>query len=134
MTTTQLDEIRVMYVVAVGGPTGAKEAFDRIESKLPSLKGRRFYGTLLCREYRACVAIREGDDPEKLGLAVDVIPGGLYARDKVADWNKQVDRIGAMFDAMAERHPRDSARPSIEFYRSEQELILLLPILVDPQA
>ena len=42
-----LDAIPVMFVVSPHGVQGAGEAFDRLEARLPSLKGRKFYGTLL---------------------------------------------------------------------------------------
>ena len=42
---TTLNDISIMYIVADGGPKGAREAFNRLESKFPSLRGRKFYGT-----------------------------------------------------------------------------------------
>ena len=65
-----------------------------------------------------------------MGLASDVIPGGLYLREKMKNWTSRTDEIGKMFMAMGERERQrvDSSRPSIEFYRSQDELILLLPI------
>ena len=129
---TTLSDISIMYIVADGGPKGAKEAFNRLESKFPSLRGRKFYGTFrqTTGEYRACVAREPGDDPQRLGLASDVIPGGLYLREKMKNWTSRTDEIGKMFMAMGERERQrvDSSRPSIEFYRSQDELILLLPI------
>ena len=59
-----LDDIEVMYILADGGPAGAQQAFDKLESKLTSLKGRRFYGTFQAGEYRACVALLSNDKPE----------------------------------------------------------------------
>ncbi len=129
---TTLNDIPMMCIVADGGPEGAREAFNRLESKLPSLRGRKFYGTFhpTTGEYRACVACVPGDDPARLGLAAGVIPGGLYFREKMKNWTSRTDEIGKMFKAIGERERLrvDSSRPSIEFYRSQDELILLLPI------
>jgi hypothetical protein len=127
-----LSEIPMMYIVAEGGPAGARDAFNKLEGKLPSLRGRKFYGTFqpATGEYRACVAVESGDDPQRMGLATGVIPGGLYIREKMKNWMSRTDEIGKTFIAMAERerHRVDKSRPSVEFYRSQDELILLLPI------
>jgi hypothetical protein len=129
---TTLNDIPMMYIAAEGGPAGARDAFNKLEGKLPSLKGRKFYGTFQPEtgEYRACVAIESGDDPNRMGLATGVIPGGLYFREKLKNWMSRIDEIGKTFLAIAERerHRVDKNRPSVEFYRSQDELILLLPI------
>src|SRR5688572_17326882 len=131
-----LSEIPMMYIVAEGGTAGARDAFNKLEGKLPSLKGRKFYGIFQPEtgEYRACVAIESGDDPNRMGLATGVIPGGLYFREKLKNWMNRIDEIGKTFMAMTEREkPRvDHSRPSIEFYRSQDELVLLLPIRPKP--
>jgi hypothetical protein len=127
-----LNDVPVMYVVAEGGPAGAREAFNRLEGKFASLRGRKFYGVFQPQtgEYRACVAVEPGDNPQQLGLATGVIPGGLYLREKMKNWMSRIADIGKAFAAMAERerHRADSSRPGIEFYRSQDELILFFPI------
>lgn len=122
----ELHDLRVLCVVAPGGLDGIGEAWAKLEARLPSLRGRRFYGTYLRGEYRACVVQR--DDPAALGLETWTIPGGAYARRKLAHWREHTAKIGGIFAAMAAEHPVDPDRPSIEFYRSQDELILLLPI------
>ena len=117
-----------MCVVASGGTAGGPAAFDALEAPLGSLRGRRFYGTYLAGEYRACVAIELGDDPAALGLATWCIPGGSYERRTLLDWHDHVDDIARNFDEMAEASEHDASRPSIEFYRSARELILLQPV------
>jgi hypothetical protein len=127
-----LDDVHVMYLKSDGGVTGAKETFDTLERKLTSLRGRKFYGTYDpgTGEYRACVAMQPGDDPSRLGLQTWAIPGGMYLREKMTDWTTRVQDIGKTFVAMAEQagNRHDESRPSVEFYRSESELILLLPV------
>ena len=124
-----LDDIPVMYIKAEGGTAGARQAFHKLESGLPSLRGRRFYGTYQAGEYRACVALLPNDHPESLGFDTWVIPGGNYFREKMTDWNQRIPEIGKRFDAMAERILTDYSRPSIEFYRSQSEVHLLLPMV-----
>lgn len=125
---TTLDDISVLFVRAEGGPAGARKAFDALEGKLPTLKGRKFYGAVQDGEYRACVALAPGDDPAAWGFETGVLPGGRYARAKLADWRSQVHEIARTFRALAEGRDVDPTRPAIEFYRSSRELVCLLPI------
>ena len=123
-----LDDIKVMFVASMNGPEGAGLAFDRLESRLPSLKGRKFYGTLLNGEYRACVATEAQDAPAAMGLETWIIPGGAYARRKLEGWSERLPEIGETFRAMATEFPSDPARPNIEFYRSQKELLLFMAV------
>jgi len=123
-----IDDIDVMCVVSHTGPAGGPAAFDALEAPLGSLRGRRFYGTYLAGEYRACVAIEPGDDPVALGLEKWSIPGGTYERRRLLDWADHVDDIARNFAEMAGELEYDQSRPSIEFYRSARELVLLQPV------
>jgi hypothetical protein len=128
MARVVIEDIDVMSVIADGGPAGGPVAFAALEAPLESLRGRRFYATYQSGEYRACVALAAGDDPEALGLATWRIPGGEYERRKLLDWQDHVDEIAAIFDAMLPAAELDSTRPSVEFYRSSRELVLLQPV------
>jgi hypothetical protein len=129
---TVLEEIQVMYVESPNGPEGSGEAFNKLEAGLTSLKGRKFYATFEYPDgpYRACVAIEREDDPASLGYQVGVIPGGRYARGKLEDWTERPWEIPEVFTKLSEEYRGrvDPSRPSIEFYKSQKELILLLPI------
>jgi hypothetical protein len=132
MSDVTLEDINVMCVIAEGGAAGARAAFDRLEAKLPSLRGRKFYGAYYPErgEYRACVTLEPGEDPATYGFDSWVIPGGRYVREKMKDWTTKIPEIGKAFVALADRERSrvDDTRPSLEFYRSEDELILLLPV------
>ena len=117
-----------MFVISPSGPPGAGEAFDALEARLPSLKGRKFYGTMLNGEYRACVARAAQDDPAAMGLQTWIIPGGAYARRKLEGWPERIREIGETFLAMSAEFPPDPSRPNIEFYRSQKELLLFLVV------
>ena len=123
-----LDPVKVMFLVSPSGPQGAGEAFDKLEARLPSLKGRKFYGTLLNGEYRACVALEAQDAPAAMGLETWTIPGGAYARRKLEGWPERLAEIGQTFAALAAEYPRDLARPNVEFYRSQKELLLFMAV------
>jgi hypothetical protein len=114
-----------MFVRADGGPAGSAKAFEMLESRLPTLRGRKFFATCRGDDYRACVKITENDDPTALGLEVGTIAGGLYARRRLEGGPAN---IAATFDAMAEESSQDMSRPCIEFYRRHDDVILFMPI------
>jgi hypothetical protein len=125
-----LPDVPVMYVESVTGLAGAVEAFDRLEARFPSLRSRKFYGTWEppAGPYRACVAVEPGDDAAALGLPTWIIPGGKYSRRKMMNWEDNPPEIGRTFQRMREECEPDTSRPSIEFYRSQKELVLFLPV------
>jgi len=129
----ELPNIQVMFVQAEDGPVGAQQAFQRLEKALGNLKGRRFYGTFHNGEYRANVALREIDNPQVYVFEAGQIPGGKYARKKIKGYEE--DKLGEVlpkeFDALRKQYDGkvDPDRPSIEFYRSQKELIIMLPLI-----
>ncbi len=132
-------EVEVLRVRADWNGAGPAGAMQQLESKLPSLKARRFYGAFRSlpdgEEYYACVERLPTDDPGRMGLEVGRLAGGRYARRKVLDWEAVIraGKLGELFDDLATRHRPDPSRPSLEYYRSSTELHILLPILApDP--
>jgi len=136
ITYVELQEIPVLRVRADMKGKGPSAAFNLLESKLPTIKGRKFYGTFQPtpegEEYCACVARIDSDDPEKLQLETGVIPGGWYARSKLTDWEKNLSKLLSLFEEMARTHDVDPKRPSLEFYRSQAEMHLFLPVRSHP--
>jgi hypothetical protein len=128
----ELQNLPVLRVKADMKGKGPSAAFNLLESKLPTLKRRKFYGTFQPKpdgeEYYACVARTDSDDPEKMQLETGVIPGGLYVHRKLMDWEKNLSKLPGHFEEMAQTHDTDPKRPSIEFYRSQAELQLFLPV------
>jgi len=111
---------------------GPAAAFNLLESKLPTIKGRKFYGTFQFtpdgEEYYACVVRIDSDDPGKMQLETGVIPSGLYVRRKLMDWEKNLSKLAILFEEMARTYDVDRKRPSLEFYRSQAEMHLFLPV------
>jgi hypothetical protein len=129
---TEVEVLRVLADMKGGGPA---EAMQKLEAKLPSIKGRRFYGLFRVlpegEEYFACVEKLSTDDPVAMGLDVGRIPGGLYVRRKVLDWSKVIaeGKLPSIFQDMVRQYDVDRTRPEIEFYRSMTELHILIPVL-----
>ncbi len=138
----ELQEFPVMRVRADMKGRGPSAAFALLESRLPSLKGRKFYGAFRMlpngeEEYYACVAAVDGDDPEVMRLESGLIPGGKYAKRKVTGWERVIreGRLPAVFrefvESLEPHVDHDEVRPSLEFYRSRDELLLFMPMKQD---
>lgn len=133
----EIQEIPVMSVKADGGPSGAAEAFQKLESALGgNFSGRRFYGTFHKDEYWTNVATIEGDKPEALGLEKKVIPAGKYAKRKVKDYGDESglgEVLPGAFDSLIKEFAGkiDPSRPNIEYYQSHREeiIVVFLPII-----
>ena len=128
--TKTLDDVPVMYVSFFGNPA-ENDAFPRLESHLASLRGRKFYGVSFwdSDEYRACVRLCEGDEPDRLGIQTATIPGGLYAYRRLkGDYDEIVTQIPATFADLRQNHPVDRSRPAVEFYRRHTEFLIYLPV------
>lgn len=132
----ELDDIPVMRVRADFKGKGPHAAFAALESKLPTLKGRKFYGvfreTSKGEEYYACVARIDSDNPDKMQLDTGTIPGGKYVRRRVQGWKKAVTegQLPKLFADLAQTHGQYVGPEvfSVEFYRSQTELDLLIPV------
>mgnify|MGYP001608607012 FL=1 len=128
-----IEDIPVMFVSEQGEASrSAPRAFARLESALASLQGRKFYGVfdVGAIEYRACVALREGDDPEAVGCTRGVIPGGTYLRARQrGEPQDTTPRISETFAAMAVTGSPDRSRRAIQFYRRRDQVDLLFPVL-----
>lgn len=131
--TKRLENIPVMYISFFGDPgDSSNDAFVRLESKLPSLRGRKFYGVSFwdSDEYRACARVREEDHPEQLGFLTFTIPGGLYAYQKLkGQYEDIIAQIPGTFAELKKNHQADQSRPAVEFYRRHEEFIIYLPIV-----
>ena len=86
-------ELAVMFAAADQTRPIAEQAplaFARLEGQLTTLKGRRFYGVVVDAQYRACVPIRPEDYADALPHPTWVIPGGKFARRKLAHWEQHL--------------------------------------------
>jgi hypothetical protein len=131
ISETIFPDTRVMYVAGDPErpiPEQAKKAFTELESAFTSFRGRRFYGVIIDKEYRACSSITELDSQSDLPHRTMIIPGGKYVRMRIRDWQKHTDQIGPAFEELYSLPNVDSIRPAIEYYRGRHELIIMVPI------
>ncbi|MCH8536058.1 MAG: effector binding domain-containing protein [Flavobacteriaceae bacterium] len=109
-------------------PEQAKKAFTELESAFTSFRGRKFYGVITENEYRACSSITASDEQTSLPHRTMIIPGGKYIRTKIDDWQKHTEQIAQAFDELYELPNVDPSRPAIEYYRTVNELEIMVPI------
>ena len=131
-TIVDLSDLKLMVVRAEEFPSGLKAAWDGLESRLSSLKGRKFYGVSRYEGaqmvYFAGVVPTGDEEVAALGLPTMTVKGGKYARAKLMDWSKHTDEIGPIFDELAQEFPMTPNGWVLEYYRSQSELHLLMPL------
>ena len=131
----EFENKKVLYVRTSDIPSSVPKTFSKLESHLPTLKGRKFYGAYFYNqgnpEYWACVEIKEGDNLNNPELEIGILPGGKYASRKLKNWSDEKaipKKIVGTFEEMSKEFEVDRERPEIEFYRSQSELILMMPV------
>jgi predicted transcriptional regulator YdeE len=123
------EEIAVQFVRGRDELEDIRRVWSELEASV-ELCGRRFYGAFdaAANDYRACVQVREGDDLAP-GLESGTLPGGRYLRARLrGDPPDVYDRIASTFDELTREAKADTSRPSLEYYRRNDEIDLLLPI------
>ena len=131
-TVVERDETVVLFKRVADEQAAITRGWSELESAVGSLRGRKFFGVFdeVEHEYRACVERRDGDDPEALGLEAGALPAGRYARRRLRGEPPGIyAEIAPAFRELALRPDRDDSRPGIEYYRSRDEIDLLLPIV-----
>ena len=130
-SVVEREAVEVMFLRTEDVVAEIQGGWARMEALVPP-RGRKFFGAFdpRTKEYRVCVALKEGDDPAALGLEVGSLPGGVYLRERLKGEPPEVyERIGPTFNELVKQATPDETRPSIEFYRQRDEIDLLLPIL-----
>ena len=120
----------VMFKRVADEVTAIGRGMQEVEEAV-GLRGRKYYGAFNNDgEYRICVQLREEDNPQELGLEVGMLPGGRYARERLAGEPPRIyELIGPTFERLSSRPDRDPSRPGIEFYRRMDVIDLLLPVV-----
>ncbi len=123
-------ETPVMFKRVADDVTAIGRGMQEVEEAV-GLRGRKYFGAFNNDgEYRICVQLRDGDDPQALGLEVGSLPGGRYARERLIGEPPGIyELIGPTFEQLSSRSDRDLTRPGIEFYRRRDVIDLLLPVV-----
>jgi hypothetical protein len=114
-------------------PDGIGAAWRRLEAVYPPRKGRRFYG--LTRfdagqlPYFAAVVPPTEQAAAPAGFVRLIMQGGLYARVKLEGWTERTGEFAQVFDYLMERFELSPGGYSVEFYRSQREAHLMIPVV-----
>jgi predicted transcriptional regulator YdeE len=131
-TVIDQPDIELVVCRATEFPAGIKDSWERLESKLASLKGRKFYGLTYFEDghlvYYAGLEPLGAEEIQALGFPTLTLKGGKYARVKLKDWNAHANEIGPIFDKLMEDYEKAPNGPTVEFYRSQTELHLMIPL------
>jgi hypothetical protein len=135
-TVTNLHELAFAYVKAVDGFAGAGAAFDQLEGRMDTLRGRKMYGVVYPGDpirYLACLLL-DDENADDLGFERTTVPAGRYAHTLVRDWESRISELPAIVsqlesDIKVSGLTVDRDRPWLEFYRRIDELLVMLPVL-----
>ncbi|MCG8601923.1 MAG: hypothetical protein MI807_17410 [Verrucomicrobiales bacterium] len=137
MKTILVEQPSLRLITCQSGsfPDGNAAAFERLEKELESLRGRKFYGLIYETEegidYFAGLLPLDPDEENRFrenGFSTATIPGGSFARAKIKGWRERTHEIGSAFADIIQTHGIDLSRPQMEYYRSLEELHLLVPV------
>lgn len=126
-----LPSVKILYIPSDHGISGSDEAFIALESKLPTLKGRKFYGLVFGsppkETYWACV---EQNNPNErvTGCKLGIIPGGKYVQERIYGWEKNTGAIGKTFQRLIDENTVDASRPFVEYYHGMNYMIVRVPL------
>ncbi len=135
-TITQLQDLTLAYVEADGGFSGAGSAFDLLEGRMETLRGRKMYGVVYFDDpvrYLACLLL-DDENVDDLGLERTIVSGGGYARVLIRDWETKISELPEVVSRLQTDIVRaglvvDPQRPMLEYYRRIDELLIMLPVL-----
>jgi len=126
------EDIEVLYAESTNGAGSSPEVYDKLRSRLRNSGGSKIYRILgePNGTRGAFVYSKPTDDPKDSKVKMYIIPQGAYARRGLKNWKKRTWEIQEAFDDLRKqyRDNLDSKRPGIEFYKSDEELFLFLPI------
>jgi hypothetical protein len=131
MEVYQLEkEVKTFYVEATSFPDGVKQAWETLHSKLPSAKGRNFYGISHGSKdgivYKAAVEENIEGEAEKYGCEAFVIPKGDYLAITIHDYMNHLPLIGQAFRRLLAHPQFDGITPCVEWYKSDEEVICMV--------
>ncbi|MEU8329710.1 GyrI-like domain-containing protein [Micromonospora sp. NPDC048839] len=124
-------ETPVLFISTADEQDAITEAWDRLETIVGSLHGRKFFGVFGPPDgsYRVCVQVQDDDDATVSGLESGSIPGGPYLSTTVRGEPPEIySHIPTRYAELKQVADHDSTRPSIEFYRRRDEIDLLIPV------
>lgn len=111
-------------------PNGIGDAFDALMKAIGDDK-RSYYGISKMDDkgailYWAAAEEKTAGEAEKYKYERMVIPGGDYLSEPVLNWKEKTDCIKDVFHEMMKDERADAAKPCIEWYYKDDEMLCLI--------
>ncbi len=128
-----LDAITTLSVKANRFPEEVDSAFSKIEKQYGKNSSHTFFGAINFNnaevEYRACLEQKNKHAHNIQGIEKYIIPGGRYVSSRLLNWTRNTHLIKEIFNDLENKYIFDQTRPQLEYYKSNRELVLMLPII-----
>lgn len=126
-----LSSVKILYIPSNHGISGSDKAFTALESKLPTLKGRKFYGLVYGsppKETYWASVVQNSSEELVDGCKLGILPGGKYVQERIYDWEKNIGAIGKTFQRLIDENTVDRSRPFVEYYHGMNYMIVRVPV------
>lgn len=124
-------DIKTLGVEVKDFPEGISEAFDSLVEMLPGGFSRSFYGIIEMRGtdllYKATAEELYEGEAEQYNCDRSLISKGEYLAETIRDWRGKTNSIKDVFQSMIQDSRADRNKPAIEWYKSNEEMVCLVP-------
>ena len=126
-------DVKVFGFLVNTFPAGIEDAFDMLIQKTGDCVGaRNYYGVSEYKDgkmvYYALADEKFSDEPEKFNYEKFTIEKGNYLTVFVSDWQQKTNSIKDIFSEIVQDPRVNKAKPAIEWYKSEDEMMCLVQI------
>ena len=127
-------DIKVAYVTAKSFPKGITEAFEKLDSIVPSANNRRHFGISQPNKnnviiYKAAVEEQHKGEAEKFGLESFVIQKGQYIYKDILNYSEKPQNISDTFRQLISQPNIDPDGYCLEWYLNESDVRCMVRIV-----
>ena len=128
-----VEKMNLLYMEVPNDPGSQQRAWPELESRLPSLTGRKMFGLDYDGKkiYRVCSLVLDSDNGETFGLEQFGFEGGTYIRLRlIFDPPELYEKIGPAYEYLFSRYEEEInwSLPMIEQYKAKNTLDVMIPI------
>lgn len=125
------ENLKVFGIQVKTFPVGIKTAFDELIEKTGDCAGERnYYGISTMKNnvivYVAAAEEKFEGEAAKYNYEEYLIEKGEYLTVILTDWQQKTDMINGVFSAMMQNEKADKAKPALEWYKNEHQMLCML--------
>lgn len=126
-------DINVICMEAKTFPEGITEAFQKINSCVPSSSGRRYFGLSRPDEggtiiYKAAIEENFSGEAETLNFESFTVKSGEYASILIPDFMQNLLEIGNAFKKLTSLQEIESEGYCLEMYLNAKDVLCMIPL------